>query len=90
MENDVGDRSFKCIKCGTLNLVNVSQNIMEQERQVEWNIQSSITARSKFKQMCGSKLMNFNDGLLFLMALYEREVLGKIEETPFGVPGTSR
>lgn len=85
------EKSFKCIRCGEINLVSVSKKVMEEEEREEWNITSTVTARRKFKELCAKKGKNFNDGLLYLIALEAKEELGKLNvQTPFGVPGTSK
>ena len=79
----------KCINCGEINLVDEARKISEDETKEDWTIKTTITVRRKFKQICGRRGEDFNDGLLYLIGLDVREQHGMLE-TGFGVPGTGK
>jgi hypothetical protein len=83
---------IKCIVCGELNNVEEAKQTLEYEGKEDWTINSTKTVRRKFKEMCGRKGVNFNEGLLYLLGLDVKEQWGKNAqnvEASFGIPGTS-
>lgn len=85
MANDV----IKCLHCGEINLVDEANKMLDGETKEDWTIKTTKTVRRKFKEMCGRRGTDFNEGLLYLIGLDVREQHGVLE-TGFGVPGTGK